>query len=108
MASSQALQPSLMYALLDALRELLGERVSTSRTECEQHGRGESYHPTLPPDAVCYAESTAEVAALVKLCAAHRMPIIAFGGGTSLEGHVGATLGGVCLELSRLHRLVAV
>ena len=108
MASTQALQPSSMPTLLDALYELLGERLSTSRAECEQHGRGESYHPSLPPDAVCYAESTAEVAAIVKLCAAQRVPIIAFGGGTSLEGHVGATLGGVCIDLSRMQRIIAV
>ena len=65
MATSQALQSSSLPTLLDALRELLGERLSTSRAECEQHGRGESYHPTLAPDAVCYAQTTAEVAAIV-------------------------------------------
>jgi D-lactate dehydrogenase (cytochrome) len=97
-----------MPTLLDALRELLGERLSTSRTECEQHGRGESYHQTLPPDAVCYAESTAEVATIVKLCAAQRVPIIAFGAGTSLEGHVGAAIGGVCIDLSRMQRIIDV
>ncbi|WP_338660345.1 FAD-linked oxidase C-terminal domain-containing protein [Pseudomonas bubulae] len=108
MASNPAFHASPMPTLLDALRELLGERLSTGRAECEQHGRGESYHPTLPPDAVCYAESTAEVAAIVKLCAAQRVPIIAFGGGTSLEGHVGATRGGVCIDLSRMQRIIAV
>ena len=108
MVSNPAFLSSSMPTLLDALRELLGERLSTSRAECEQHGRGESYHPTLPPDAVCYAESTAEVAAIVKLCAAQRVPIIAFGGGTSLEGHVGATQGGVCIDLSRMQRIIAV
>ena len=108
MASNPAFHASPMPTLLDALRELLGERLSTNRAECEQHGRGESYHPTLPPDAVCYAESTAEVAAIVKLCAAQQVPIIAFGGGTSLEGHVGATRGGVCIDLSRMQRIIAV
>lgn len=108
MVSNPAFHASPMPTLLDALRELLGERLSTGRAECEQHGRGESYHPTLPPDAVCYAESTAEVAAIVKLCAAQRVPIIAFGGGTSLEGHVGATRGGVCIDLSRMQRIIAV
>ena len=108
MGSNPAFHASPMPTLLDALRELLGERLSTGRAECEQHGRGESYHPSLPPDAVCYAESTAEVAAIVKLCAAQRVPIIAFGGGTSLEGHVGATRGGVCIDLSRMQRIIAV
>lgn len=108
MSTHHALQTSPMPTLLDALRELLGERLSTSRTECEQHGRGESYHQTLPPDAVCYAESTAEVATIVKLCAAQRVPIIAFGAGTSLEGHVGAAIGGVCIDLSRMQRIIDV
>ncbi|MBI6557022.1 FAD-binding protein [Pseudomonas veronii] len=108
MATHDALQTSPMPTLLNALREVIGERLSTSRTECEQHGRGESYHQTLPPDAVCYAESTAEVAAIVELCAAHRVPIIAFGAGTSLEGHVGAAMGGVCIDLSRMQRIIDV
>lgn len=108
MGTIQPLQPAALPPLFNALRELLGERFSTSRAECEQHGRGESYHATLPPDAVCYAESTAEVSAIVKLCAAQRVPIIAFGGGTSLEGHVGATQGGICIDLSRMQRILAV
>jgi D-lactate dehydrogenase (cytochrome) len=106
-APVNALQPRLP-GLIAALGELLGERLSTRQAEREQHGRGESYHAALPPDAVCYAESTAEVAAIVRLCAAQQVPIVAFGGGTSLEGHVAAHQGGVCIDLSRMQRIVAV
>ena len=108
MITRQPLQSSSMPILLDALRELLGVRLSTNRAECEQHGRGESYHPTQPPDAVCYVESTTEVATIVKFCAAQRVPIITFGGGTSLEGQVGASQGGICIDLSRMQRIITV
>ena len=108
MGTHNAPQISPTPTLLDALRELIGERLSTSRAECEQHGRGESYHQALPPGAVCYAESTSEVSTIVKLCAAQRVPIIAFGAGTSLEGHVGAAMGGVCIDLSRMQRIIDV
>ena len=94
--------------LLDALRGVVGDRVTTRLAEREQHGRGESYHATQAPDAVCYAHTTEEVAAIVRLCAAHRVPIIAFGGGTSLEGHVAAQRGGVCIDLSRMQRIIKV
>lgn len=93
---------------LEALRAVLGERLSLSIAEREQHGRGESYHQTRPPDAVCYALSTEEVARIVAVCAQHRIAVVPFGGGTSLEGHVGALNGGVCIDLSRMTHVVAV
>jgi D-lactate dehydrogenase (cytochrome) len=99
---------SLPEMLVSGLRALLGSRVSLSLAEREQHGRGESYHATKAPDLVCYAETTAEVADIVKLCALHRVPVIPFGAGTSLEGHVAATHGGVCIDLSRMTGIVAV
>jgi D-lactate dehydrogenase (cytochrome) len=95
-------------ALVAGLAELLGARLSLSVTVREQHGRGESYHALQAPDAVCFAEATEEVAAIVKLCAEHATPVIAFGAGTSLEGHVSAPFGGVSLDLSRMNRILAV
>jgi D-lactate dehydrogenase (cytochrome) len=95
-------------ALLAALRQLLGDRLSTSPAIREQHGKDESYHPPHAPDAVAFAESTGEVAAIVKLCARYKTPVIAFGTGTSLEGHVAALHGGVCIDLSRMNRIVRV
>ena len=95
-------------AALGELAGLLGERLTTSAAIREQHGRDESYHAAFPPDAVAFAETTDEVAAIVKVCAAHRVPVIAFGTGTSLEGHVAALHGGVCIDVSRMNRVLRV
>ncbi len=94
--------------LLEQLRALLGERVSTGRSVREQHGRGESWHPLQAPDIVCFAQGTDEVASIVRLCAASRTPVIAFGSGTSLEGQVQAVNGGVCIDLSGMNRVIEV
>jgi D-lactate dehydrogenase (cytochrome) len=101
-------QSKLAPGLADELRELFGSRFSTSLAVREQHGRGESYHEVLAPDAVCFAESTDDVSAIVKICARHQTPIIAFGGGTSLEGHVSAPFGGVSLDVSRMNQVLEV
>ncbi len=98
----------LPIALAGALRTRLGARFSTSMPDREQHGRGESYHATMPPQAVCRVESTEEVSEIVKLCADHRVPIIPFGAGTSLEGHVTAPHGGICIDLAGMNRILAV
>ncbi|SDG35006.1 FAD-binding oxidoreductase [Roseospirillum parvum] len=95
-------------ALLKALTEVLGERLSTGAALCEQHGRDESWHPAAPPDAVAFARTTDEVAQVVRLCAAEKVPVIAFGTGTSLEGQVAALEGGVCLDLSGMDRVLSV
>ena len=95
-------------ALISELRELLGDRLSTSPSVLEQHGRGESWHPAQPPDAVCFAESTEEVAAIVRRCAAHDTPIIPFGTGTSLEAQVQAVKGGICIDLSQMNQVLEV
>lgn len=99
---------SALDELTAALRELLGPRCSTSDSEREHHGHGESYHLTQAPDVVCYAQTTEEVSQIVALCHRAKVPVIPFGAGTSLEGHVVALHGGVCLDLSRMNRIVAV
>ncbi len=91
-----------------ALRELLGERFTTARAVRDEHGQDASWHPPQPPDAVCFPEDTAEVARIVKICAAVRLPVIPFGTGTSLEGHVHAPHGGLTVNLSRMDRVVAI
>jgi D-lactate dehydrogenase (cytochrome) len=93
---------------IEQLRALLGDRVSTSPSILEQHGHGESWHPPQAPDAVCFAQSTEEVASIVRLCAANRTPVIAFGTGTSLEGQVQAVEGGVCIDLSQMNQIIEV
>ena len=94
--------------VIDALRQLLGDRLSLSTAVREQHGRDESYHPTAAPDAVAFAESTDEVSRIVATCAAHDCPVIPFGTGTSLEGGVAALRGGVCVDLSRMNAVLRV
>ena len=91
----------LPVALLGALRERFGERCSTARAVCEQHGRDESPFDPVPPDAVVYCESTEDVADAVALARTHGMPVIPFGAGSSLEGHLLAVQGGISLDLTR-------
>ncbi len=99
---------ALPAPLIAALQALLGDRLSRRAADLEQHGRGESYHAPHPPQAVARVASTEEVAELVKLCAAHRVPVIPFGAGTSMEGHVVAVAGGVCIDLSGMNAILAV
>lgn len=95
-------------AVLAELRPLLGDRCSTAAVVREQHGHGESNALTHPPDAVCFAESTDEVSTIVRSCATHGVPVVAFGAGTSLEAHVAALHGGICIDLSGMNRIVEV
>lgn len=94
--------------LVAELREILGERLSTVMAIREQHGHDESYHPCHAPDAVAFPRSTDEVAAIVKACAARRVPVIPFGTGTALEGHVAALHGGVSIDTSNMKEILAV
>ena len=93
---------------LNALRGTVEQRLSTSLAVREQHGRDESYHEGRAPDAVVFPHSTEEICEIVKLCAAHSVPVIPFGTGTSLEGHVAALHGGVCLDVSEMNEIVHV
>jgi D-lactate dehydrogenase (cytochrome) len=106
--AAQTASTGLTPAATDALRAILGERFSTLPAERDHHGHGESYHSPCPPDAVCYALTTQEVSAIVRVCAAHRIAVVPFGAGTSLEGHVSAVNGGVCIDVSRMNRILAV
>jgi D-lactate dehydrogenase (cytochrome) len=95
-------------ALKDALGTRFGDRFTLSRGVREHHGRDESYYPPTPPDAVVFPHSTDEVCAIVAACREHRVPMIPYGVGTSVEGHVLAVRGGVCIDLSRMTRILAV
>ena len=94
--------------LVESLRHILGDRVSTSPGQREQHGHGESWHPAQLPDAVCFAQTTEEVAQIVRLCADTATPVIAYGTGTSLEGQVQAVKGGICIDLSQMNEVIEV
>jgi len=90
------------------LTALLGERFSTSGPVRAHHGKDESYHTAFPPDGVAFAQSTEEVAAIVKICAKYGLPIIPFGTGTSLEGGIAAVSGGVTIDLSGMNAILRV
>ena len=95
-------------SFIEELKEILGDRVSTSAAVRDQHGNAEDYFPITPPDAVCFANSTEEVSAIVKLCARDGVPIIPFGTGTSLEGHVQALRGGITIDLTNMNEVLEV
>jgi len=95
-------------AMLEALRARFGERCSTAAAVREQHGRDESPYPVTPPEVVVFCESTDDVAAVVKLADQHAVPVIPFGVGSSLEGHLLAVQGGVSIDLGRMNRVVRV
>src|SRR3954464_2097138 len=90
------------------LRALLGERVSVSAAVREHHGKDESYFPYALPDAVVFPHSTEEVRDVVNICHRHQVPMIPFGVGTSLEGHILAVNGGVSIDLSQMNQVLAV
>jgi len=94
--------------LITALSNLLGDRVTTSAPVRDAHGRDESWHKTHPPDAVVFPESTEEIIEITRLCAARKIPMIPFGVGTSLEGHVAALKGGISIDTSRLNKIIQV
>ena len=98
----------MIEAVVDALQPLLGDRVSTATAVREHHGRDEGWHRPAPPDAVVFAESTDDVVAVVRTCARHRVPVIPFGVGTSLEGNIAAVHGGVTIDLSRMSSVLEV
>uniref|UniRef100_K3WJY6 D-lactate dehydrogenase (cytochrome) n=1 Tax=Globisporangium ultimum (strain ATCC 200006 / CBS 805.95 / DAOM BR144) TaxID=431595 RepID=K3WJY6_GLOUD len=91
-----------------ALKEVLGDRLSTANAIREQHGTDESYHAVAPPDAVAFVQSTEEVSKVIKICAAARTPVIPFGAGSSLEGHISATYGGVSIDLTGMNKILSV
>lgn len=93
---------------LAALKAILGDRLSTGQAIRDQHARGEDYFPPAPPDAVAFATSTEEVAEIIRICAAHELPAIAWGTGTSLEGNVQAIHGGVTIDLSGMNKVLEV
>jgi D-lactate dehydrogenase (cytochrome) len=92
--------------VIDELRELLGDRVATSDSVREHHSHGESWHAPGLPDVVVYPTSTDQVSSIVRLCAATKTPIVPFGMGSSLEGHVNAIHGGVSIDLTRMTRVL--
>jgi D-lactate dehydrogenase (cytochrome) len=95
-------------ALIDALKARFAARCSTALVVREQHGRDESSFALPPPAAVVFAESTADVAEVVKLASQYSVPVIPFGVGTSLEGHLLAVQGGISIDMGRMNRVLSI
>ncbi len=95
-------------SVVSELKALLGDRVSTSHAVREHHGKDESYFPYALPDVVVFIKTTEEVRDVVNICRTHRVPMIPYGVGTSLEGHILAVKGGVCIDLSQMNQVLAV
>ncbi len=107
-AEITATEPAARDAAIAEIRAILGDRLTTALAVREQHGKGEAYHKPAPPDAVAFVESTEEVVAVVKACAKHRIPVVPFGAGTALEGHTAALHGGICVDVTRMNKVLAV
>ncbi|MBO9447230.1 FAD-linked oxidase C-terminal domain-containing protein [Ruegeria sp. R14_0] len=95
-------------AAVGILKQQFGDRVQTGQAIREQHGHTTTWIENQSPDAVVFPKSTDEVSEIVKTCAAHKVPVIAFGTGTSLEGHVNAPAGGISVDLSQMNKVLAV
>jgi D-lactate dehydrogenase (cytochrome) len=100
--------PDAVAAVLRTLAARFGNRLVTSQAVREQHANTITWIENQPPDAVVFARSVEDVQAVVRLCAEHRVPVIPFGTGTSLEGHVNAPLGGVSIDLRDMNKVLAV
>lgn len=93
---------------IEALRGMLGDRLSVSLAVRDQHGKDATYHPGMAPDAVVFPQTVEEVQLIIKTCALHKVPVIPYGAGTSLEGHVSAPYGGITINLSRMNQILSV
>ncbi|MBN9062632.1 MAG: FAD-binding oxidoreductase [Rhizobiales bacterium 65-9] len=95
-------------AVVERLKPHFGDRLTIAEAVRRHHGEDLSYLPTMLPEAVAFAESTEDVQRVVRACAEERVPVIPFGVGSSMEGQILATLGGISLDLSRMNRVIAV
>jgi D-lactate dehydrogenase (cytochrome) len=100
--------PDTLARLAADLKELLGTRATDAVAVREHHSHGESYHPPAAPDIVCFPSSADDVVAIVRIAGRYRVPIVPFGAGTSLEGHVQALRGGICVDCRELNRVLRI
>src|SRR5664279_3792578 len=107
-ATVQARDPAAIAAAITALTAAFGNRVVTSQAVREQHGNTLTWVPNQPPDAVVYPQNAEDVQTVVRICAANGVPVIPFGVGTSLEGHINAPLGGVSIDVRDMNKILAV
>ncbi len=95
-------------AAIEELKSRFGQHVSQVASVRERFGKDESFHQSVPPDAVVTAHSTEDVSEIVKICASHKVPVIPYGTGTSLEGHVAALHGGISINLQEMNQIIEV
>ncbi len=107
-APVQSRDPAAIAAAIAALTAAFGNRVVTSLAVREQHGNTLTWVPNQPPDAVVFPQSTQDVQQIVRICADKRVPVIPFGTGTSLEGHINAPLGGVSIDVRDMNKVLGV
>ncbi|WP_448951750.1 FAD-binding oxidoreductase [Labrys neptuniae] len=107
-AISRRYQPQALAAVCDALSRRFGQRFSVGQALRDQHASTLTWLPAQAPDAVVFPETEDEVAEIIRLCAGHGVPIIPYGTGTGLEGHVNAPEGGISIDTSRMNAIVAV
>ncbi|MGE8942110.1 FAD-binding oxidoreductase [Leptospira interrogans] len=107
-APEQGHQRGDVATAVTVLRQRFGDRLQTGEAICRQHGHTLTWIANQPPDVVVWPESTEEVQEIVRVASAHRVPIIAFGAGTSLEAHVNAPYGGISVDFSRMNRVLEV
>ena len=107
-AQGQSRNAKGIAAAIAALTAAFGNRVVTSLAVREQHGNTLTWVPNQPPDAVVYPQNTGDVQTIVRICADNRVPVIPFGVGTSLEGHINAPLGGVSMDFRDMNKVLAV
>ena len=93
---------------LTELSSLLGQGLSLSKSDLDLHGASESYFDTIPPDAVAYPTSTDHVADIVRICARHKVPVIGWGTGTSLEAQTTPISGGICVDFTKMNAVLEV
>ena len=103
-----ALKRPMPDALVTAMRSRFGDRFTTAQASRDHHGKDESPFPTVPPDAVVYAQSTPEVVEIVNLCREHDFPVIPYGAGSSIEGQLLAIHGGLSLDLTGMNKVLSV
>lgn len=104
----QVLRRPLPQAMIDFLRERFGDRFSQAGAVREHHGKDESPYPSMLPDAVVFAESTDDVVVVVNLCNEFNVPLIPYGAGSSLEGHILAIEGGITIDLSGMNKILSL
>lgn len=107
-AAGRARNQTSIEKAVTALTSTFGNRVVTSQSVREQHANTLTWVPNQPPDAVVYAQAAEEVQQIVRVCASHDVPVIAFGTGTSLEGHINAPFGGISIDFRDMNKVLAV